>query len=586
MAYATISLFVSLGLGVVIYRTSVRYERATQVRGLSTAAQNYAQQMDDRLGRMDAIVYYVLSDPSALEGITLLRRSPVQEIPFAYKLEAEKAIQTTLSTEYIIQNSYRTVFFNQNGRFFSSAFILRPAMEDASRRLRESFSLMDIPYLDEVEEANGKSILIGPHEDFWGAEQGSLVYSVMKQVRGEGMGFLEVENRVDSLGELKGSDPDLEYLILLREGRVLFCSDPSQEERMRLAYLSRDSFSFTKDGYLYAYADAESFGVTVLASKGEAALAGGRQRILLATFLPTMAVFIISLAFIIIWSFQLTVPMVRLRKIVEKTDIENLAESGRIQGVVSGPDEFTELAHAYEAMTRRLDLAIQNTRRAELLQLQAQIDVLQTQVNPHFLYNVLNIISARAVIADDEVICEMCGSLGAMLRYSTNNKERYALVEDELVYLESYFYLLKCRYESRLAYSVDIEEDVKKMTLPKMTLQQIVENAVKHGFHDTGMDMKISIRGRMEEDGWRITIWDNGCQVSEEASAALAEKLQVIRKNYLGGTFQTEGEIGGMGLPLVYARCILLYDTRFFFDIHNEEGGKGVSVTIGVRQNP
>ena len=80
------------------------------------------------------------------------------------------------------------------------------------------------------------------------------------------------------------------------------------------------------------------------------------------------------------------------------------------------PDLFQELIDAYQAMMARLDKALRNEKQAAMLQLQAQFDTLQAQVNPHFIYNVLNTISSRAVLDNDETICEMCGCLGCPVR--------------------------------------------------------------------------------------------------------------------------------------------------------------------------
>lgn len=165
---------------------------------------------------------------------------------------------------------------------------------------------------------------------------------------------------------------------------------------------------------------------------------------------------------------------------MENTGLENLDAE---LAVPDTDDEVQAVGIAYQNLMRRLNESIVKEKRMSLLQLQAQFDTLQAQVNPHFLYNVLNVISSRGIMDGDEEICEICGCLAAMLRYSTNTKERYATVEKELEYLERYIFLLKSRYEHRLEVEVDCEESVKHEQLPKIVLQQLVENNIQHGYN-------------------------------------------------------------------------------------------------------
>ena len=267
---------------------------------------------------------------------------------------------------------------------------------------------------------------------------------------------------------------------------------------------------------------------------------------------------------------------------MENTNIENLQDNQLLEHTET-LDEFQELIYAFQAMMIRLDEALKSEKQAAKLQLQAQFDTLQAQVNPHFIYNVLNTISSRAVLDNDEAICEMCGSLGTMLRYSTNNKERYASVEKELGYLDSYFYLLKARHENWLEVQVDVDQRVRKQMIPKMTLQQLVENSVKHGFKSGDSGRRISVTGVVLKDRWIIRVEDNGCGVPGQTLRKLQERLKEVRKDIWERGKSAEMEIGGMGLANTYARCLLLYFESFIFEMENVPDGKGFAVTVGQR---
>ncbi len=586
LAFATIALLGSLVLGMVIYHTSTGYEESSRKNNLLISARSACVQMDECLDQMNAIMYYVLSDATILDSITMLGRTPEGNLPSIYVQSAQSAIQVGLTTEYIMKNSYRTVFFNQGGFLASSAVYSLNKAEAFNQRLNTDFDLEEIPYLEAAEKADGKSVIIGPHQDLWGTYETEFVFSMMKALRGEGMGYLEVENRMSLLDKLGDIDPRADLCLVINDDQLLYRSGGSlstglTENEQNLLNTLEDGIVSLEGGTACVMVRSADYPLTVLATMDMTEMNAGNNRIFLTSFLAAMAVFAVMLAIIIFWSHILARPIRKLQAVVDSTNIENLQKLQPMEGTQGGLDEFTELASAYQAMTRRLDTALKNEKRSSMLQLQAQFDTLQTQVNPHFIYNVLNIISSRGVMADDEVICEMCGSLGNMLRYSTNNRQRYARVRDELEYLRNYFYLLQTRYENRLQVSVDIDEAAMDMIIPKMTLQQIVENSVKHGFHDTDVHMEIRLIGKMEKDRWTIQVQDNGCGMSEEKQEEIRLQLQSVKMDYQDMEVPTETEIGGMGLTNTYARCLLLFQDDLIFTLKNREDGPGFEVTIG-----
>ncbi len=587
LAYMTVALLVSLILGIVVAKISLEYETTSQQNNLLVTAKSYVTQMDERLRRMDAIMQYILSDTNLLESITWLAEAQGREVPNRYVLDAKSELSTGLSTEYTMKNCYRTVFFNQNSFLTSSAIYKTGGSDRRTERLITDFKVEEIPYLEPVIEADGRSVIVTEHLDYWVPSEPVRVYSLMKALRGEGMGFLEVESRMETFDTLETSDPDIDFLIVVNGGELLYASDEeygkelAEDDRRRMKELQEDVIR-TEDGAIYTKASSPDFDMEVLAYKKSFLLEKERRRLFSVGFLITLATFGISMLMVIFWSGVLTKPIKRLQETVENTNIENLQDTKHLEKV-GGSDELQELIQAYQAMTARLDRALKNEKQAALLQLQAQFDTLQAQVNPHFIYNVLNTISSRAVLDNDEAICEMCGCLGNMLRYSTNNKERYAAVKKELEYLDDYFYLLKARHDSKLDVSIDVDEIIGKQIIPKMTLQQLVENCVKHGFKNTDSRVYISVTGRVYEDRWIIQVQDNGPGISEQMLRKLQEKLEEVREDILEKSMTAEMEIGGMGIANTYTRCLLLYSENLIFEAGNVTGGRGFLVTVGQR---
>lgn len=587
LAYTTVALLVSLILGILVARISLQYEMNSQKNNLRVSAKSYVTQMDERLERMDAIMHYILSDSVLLESIGWLAEAQEEEVPNRYVLDAKSNLSIGLTTEYIMKNSYRTVFFNQASFLASSAIYTTGAGSLSKHRLISDFQVEDVPYLDAVSAAEGESVIVSVHPDYWSSSEKVLVYSMMKALRGNGMGFLEVENKLDSLDALEKSDTDIDFLIIVNGTELLYASNEeygpelAETDYERIKSLGNDRV-LTENGAIYTRASSSEFDLTVLAYKKSALIDKERRQLFFIAFLATLVTFGVSLTMIIFWAGILTRPIKSLQETVENTNIENLQDNRHLENA-GGLDEFQELIRAYQAMMARLDEALQSEKQAAKLQLQAQFDTLQAQVNPHFIYNVLNTISSRAIMDNDEAICEMCGSLGTMLRYSTNNKERYASVEKELEYLDSYFYLLKARHEDGLEVSIDVDQRIAKQVIPKMTLQQLVENSVKHGFRNMESGRHISLTGKVEKECWFIRVQDNGCGVSKQTLLELRERLQEVRKDILERARPAEMEIGGMGIVNTYARCLLLYFGDLIFEMENVPEGRGFAVTVGQR---
>jgi two-component system sensor histidine kinase YesM len=249
----------------------------------------------------------------------------------------------------------------------------------------------------------------------------------------------------------------------------------------------------------------------------------------------------------------------------------------------SNDEDINALAETYETLMQRLDSAQKKEKQMSVMQLQAQFDMLQAQINPHFMYNVLNTISSRGFYDNDEVICEICGHLSSMLRYSTNNESRTVKLAEEIEYAKDFIYLLKARFGERLQVNLSIEKDMYEIQVPKVLLQQFVENAVSHGFDDHVVLMQIDVLGRRTETGWEIHVLDNGSGISDEKREKVMGDIQMLKYRINTQENSLEFKIGGMGIANTYGRMYLMYGNRTIFELHNRTETHGMEVLIGVK---
>jgi two-component system sensor histidine kinase YesM len=294
-----------------------------------------------------------------------------------------------------------------------------------------------------------------------------------------------------------------------------------------------------------------------------------------------MALFICFVLIIVIrlLSLRVTAPIEQLITKMELTNLSNIDHDVIIE---STDDEFVRLCNSYNQLLKRLNHARRQEEQMSLLHLQAEFDALQTQVNPHFIYNVLNVISHRGVINHDEEICGICEKLASMLRYSAGTARRLVTIREELDYLEGYLYLLKTRYRDKLEYTIEVEEAVLEQRLPKIVLQQFIENSITHGFKKSSRIITLSVRGWTEGSYWYMEVRDNGDGFSETGKAALEKRMAEIKSRVREANLNLD--IGGMGLLNIYTRFLILFGDAVIFRLANT--GEGAAVTIGMERSP
>ncbi len=469
---------------------------------------------------------------------------------------------------------HRVILFNPGGEIISS----RTAPSVLTRTAAD-FERM--PWLSAVDEAKGKPVLIGAHEDTWSLRSPPEVFSLVRAIQGQGMGYIEVQHTVESVADAISLPKEtLEVLVFLHGGELLY-TNASDDPADYYAALGGDAiFEADIGGRSELVAVSRSaYGAVVIVAEPMSVIHAGSRYIVSITVGITALFCLISMVFVVLASRILTKPLRELRNVMGQTRLENL---GNEVTVTMSNNELEALRISYQNMLERLSEAIIKEKRALILQLQAQFDLLQAQVNPHFLYNVLNVISQRGAENDDEVICELCTSLASMLRYSTNTKLRYATIAEELKYLEQYFYLLKSRYKHKLSYSIDVDASLYGQIIPKIVLQQIAENCVNHGFANAVDDMRVHIAGFIEDKRWVLLVRDNGQGIGEIRLGEINARIAEVKARIARERAQVELEIGGMGVLNTYARLYLKFGDDLDFIIRNRENGVEVLISASI----
>ena len=141
---------------------------------------------------------------------------------------------------------------------------------------------------------------------------------------------------------------------------------------------------------------------------------------------------------------------------------------------------------------------------------QAQLELLRSQINPHFLFNTLNIIGKTSVLQNPALSMEIIEAISLILRYTLEHADDFVTLEEELEITRAYLFIQQTRFSKRLTYSVDIEPDTGSIRIPPVLLQPLIENSIKFGIQSTNDHLKIQVSVSSKSEGTVIVVMDNG----------------------------------------------------------------------------
>lgn len=243
-----------------------------------------------------------------------------------------------------------------------------------------------------------------------------------------------------------------------------------------------------------------------------------------------------------------------------------------VQVAVESQNELGILTNTFNTMTRRIKMLIDTNKEVERLKRKSDLEALQAQINPHFLYNTLDSIVWMGEAGKSEEVVKMTSALSKLFRISISKGQEYITVKQELEHVESYLTIQKMRYGDKLDYTIKAEENLLSLRIIKIMIQPIVENAIYHGLKKMPGKGNISIYVYKDslagEDHLCIDVTDDGIGME----GATIEQL-------LSGQILSEKKNGGVGVYNVDQRIKLYYGEEFGIQIHSEMF-EGTCVTI------
>ncbi|MBR1476510.1 MAG: sensor histidine kinase [Lachnospiraceae bacterium] len=210
--------------------------------------------------------------------------------------------------------------------------------------------------------------------------------------------------------------------------------------------------------------------------------------------------------------YSITRPIRELSKVTDRVAKGELSVRANIRTGV----EVTVLSDSLNAMIDKINELIEQVKEEQTNLRKAEFQVLQAQINPHFLYNTLDAIVWLAEAGEQKEVVDMVGNLSDFFRTSLNQGKDIISIREELQHVRSYLKIQKVRYQDILSYEIDVPEEIFDYSIPKITIQPLVENSLYHGIKNKRGKGLISIKGGRDNNGVWISVSDNGIGMDEE----------------------------------------------------------------------
>ncbi|XID90690.1 sensor histidine kinase [Paenibacillaceae bacterium WGS1546] len=363
-------------------------------------------------------------------------------------------------------------------------------------------------------------------------------------------------------------------MYLLNGDRIMFTTDPDvdiDEERPYSAVpVSRSAMIMEErlgnQAYLNGWRIVGAFQESIVLQEVRQS-----REFVLYMAIPNL---IVSTLIIIWFTRSLNVRLIRILRHMKKVKNHNF---DTIKEGENDHDEIGQLTGEFNRMTLQLRSLIDDVyvadiqkKSLELERRKTQLNALQTQINPHFLFNALETIRMRSLIKGETETARIIANMAKIFRTSlTWNKDRIT-INEEMGFILCFLEIQKYRFEERLNYQIDIEPSAQSCTVPKMMFLPFVENACIHGIEPLKRGGNIYIRVERDDDNLLFAIMDNGVGMDEEK----------VRRFY--GYLESEAAIGErIGIQNVIYRLKLIYGDRFRLLIDSSPG-KGTYIRLQI----
>ena len=320
---------------------------------------------------------------------------------------------------------------------------------------------------------------------------------------------------------------------------------------------------------IYTISRSEKTGWTVVGCTNVAELLKDSKKARSIYVLVAAILVVVALVLSNLISRNITRPLQQLRDSMARVQE---GDFGAAEVEVTSRNEVGSLTRSFNVMTSRIQELMKQNIYEQQQKRKSELKALQSQINPHFLYNTLDSIIWMAEGKKNEEVVVMTASLARLLRQSISNEEEQVPIGQEVEYARSYLTIQKMRYKDKLEFQIQVDAQIMGVPIIKLVLQPLIENAIYHGLkYKEGKGLLI-VRGYREGENAVIQIRDNGAGMDEQTLAHIFEKHKV---NYRSN---------GVGVYNVQKRLQLYYGMDYGITYSSRQG-EGTTASIVIPMN-
>lgn len=390
---------------------------------------------------------------------------------------------------------------------------------------------------------------------------------------------------IEQFGDSLLLDSGAALMVLTADGYPIY-QTPRTPANMVPEYIStqelrtslKDNHKSNKSGFFITTYDDETYHIVynsitetnwvVATITPEKAILAEANEIRNSIVLITLLSLIIILLITFIISTRLTKPIIALKHSMDDID-HNDKFNTTVQ--VTSNDEIGALTESFNHMITRIQTLMDQVVIEQEEKRTAEIQVLQDQINPHFLYNTLDTIIWMTE-TDDENTVPMIEALSQLFRISLNKGQEFITIENELEHTRNYLYILTFRYLNKFDYTITADDKLLHHKIPKIVLQPLIENAIYHGIKNITKKGHIRINVSSNYDDILISISDDGIGMDQETCQRLLSEDHPSKSSRNGS---------GVGIRNVNKRIKLYYGSRYGLKYESHEG-KGTTVVVKI----
>lgn len=268
-----------------------------------------------------------------------------------------------------------------------------------------------------------------------------------------------------------------------------------------------------------------------------------------------------------IFTFRITKPIEEVKEKI--SEVEKGDFHAKLPEYSS--QEFSEISRGFNRMTQEIDHLVNEVYEKQILVRDMELKFLQTQMNPHFMFNVLNALALQAKIDGNDELSGKISVFSQLIQAKIYRSETEKVqIKQEMEYVRYYLEIQKFRYGDSLTYSVQMEKSVEECYIPKLCIQLVAENAVVHGLEPKMGGGRVDITAEQREEKIQITVVDNGVGFAIDGEVSLPLKMEAEDKSH-----------NHVGLNNADSIIKLMYGKEYGIHIYSE-AGQGTRVTISI----